>query len=224
MLTKLNDADIYDKKHTLRLLGNFNHKGHLCIVFELLDLNLRDTLTLYGKRAGLSLPAVRSYSYQLFIALYHLRKHSIAHLDSSPLLTSVKPDNLMINQNRKKLKLIDFGNAMFVDDIPRIADLLARYYKPPEVMVGFAWDFAIDIWSAACTLFEIYTGSILFTGCSDNQMLKQIFELKGCYNQRVLKKGAFIQDHFDIQNNTFMSVEIDALSRQVAKSNNIDCC
>lgn len=87
ILSKLNEADIYDKKHTLRLLGNFNHKGHLCIVFELLDLNLRDTLTLYGKRVGLSLPAVRSYAYQLFIALYHLRKHSIVHLDSSLDLT-----------------------------------------------------------------------------------------------------------------------------------------
>lgn len=82
ILTKLNEADIYDKKHTLRLLGNFYHKGHLCIVFELLDLNLRDTLTLYGKRVGLSLPAVRSYAYQLFIALYHLRKNNIVHLDS----------------------------------------------------------------------------------------------------------------------------------------------
>lgn len=127
----------------------------------------------------------------------------------------------MISQNKKKLKLIDFGNAMFVEDIPRISDLLARYYKSPEVMVGFAWDFGIDMWSAACSLFELFTGSILFTGMSDNQMLKQIFELKGCYNQRVLRKGAFIQEHFDMQTNTFMSVEIDPLSRQV-ESHDVD--
>ena len=37
---------------------------------------------MYGKRVGLSLAAVRSYAYQLFIALYHLKKNNIVHLDS----------------------------------------------------------------------------------------------------------------------------------------------
>ena len=121
----------------------------------------------------------------------------------------------MISQNKKKLKLIDFGNALFVDNVPRIADLLARYYKPPEVMVGYGWDYAIDVWSAACSLFELYTGHVLFSGGSDNQMLKQIFELRGCYNQRVLKKALFVQDHFDLQKNLFLSFETDPISMQV---------
>ena len=88
-MTKLNDSDIYDKKHILRLLGKFYFKKHLCIVLEILDLNLRDTLNMYGKRVGLSLAAVRSYAYQLFIALYHLKKNNIVHLDSKlPLMQS----------------------------------------------------------------------------------------------------------------------------------------
>lgn len=103
---------------------------------------------------------------------------------------------------------------MFIDDVPHIADLLARYYKSPEVMIGYAWDFGIDMWSAACSLFELFTGSPLFTGNTDNQMLKQIFELRGCYNQKVLKRAIFIQDHFDLQANLFMSMEIDNITRQ----------
>lgn len=82
ILTLVNESDPFDKKHTLRMLGHFNHKGHLCLVFEVLDINLRDTLTLYGKRVGLSLSAVRSYAYQLFMALYHLKAQGILHLDS----------------------------------------------------------------------------------------------------------------------------------------------
>lgn len=121
----------------------------------------------------------------------------------------------MISQNKKKLKLIDFGNALFVEAIPRISDLLARYYKPPEVMVGYGWDFAIDVWSAACSLFELFTGNVLFSGNNDNHMLKQIFELRGCYNQKVLKKAMFVQEHFDVQKNLFLSVETDPISKQV---------
>lgn len=78
----MNESDPFDKKHILKMLGNFQHKGHLCIVFEILDINLRDTLTLYGKRVGLSVSAVRSYAYQLFVALYHLKSQGILHLDS----------------------------------------------------------------------------------------------------------------------------------------------
>jgi serine/threonine-protein kinase PRP4 len=214
-LTKLNDSDIYDKKHILRLLGQFINKGHLCIVFELLDLNLRDTLTLYGKKVGLSLAAVRSYAYQLFIALYHLKKNKIVHLDSKLLLTLVKPDNLMITQNKKKLKLIDFGNALMVDDIPRISELLARFYKAPDVLLGYSFDYGIDMWSAACSIFELYTGCILFNGRSDNEMVKQIMELRGGFTQRLLKKGLFVQDHFDMQTNLFLSVETDPITREV---------
>jgi serine/threonine protein kinase len=34
--------------------------------------------------------------------------------------------------------------------------------------------FGIDIWSVACSLFEIYTGRILFQGRDNNQTLKVV--------------------------------------------------
>lgn len=34
ILKKLNDADPQDKKHIVRLDRTFEHRGHLCIVFE----------------------------------------------------------------------------------------------------------------------------------------------------------------------------------------------
>ena len=120
----------------------------------------------------------------------------------------------MVSEDRKKCKLIDFGNAVFVDDIPRISELVARFYKPPEVIIGFGWDFSIDIWSAACTLFEIYTGFFLFTGSTDNEMLKQVMELRGGFAQRHIKKGIFSGDHFDIATNSFLSVEKDPVFKQ----------
>lgn len=34
LLRKLNEADPDDRYHCVRLLGDFEHKGHLCLVFE----------------------------------------------------------------------------------------------------------------------------------------------------------------------------------------------
>jgi serine/threonine-protein kinase PRP4 len=43
-LRKVNDEDPQDKQHIIRLLGSFDHKGHLCVVFEHMSKNLRDLL------------------------------------------------------------------------------------------------------------------------------------------------------------------------------------
>jgi hypothetical protein len=34
ILKKLNDADLEDKKHIVRMERTFEHRGHLCIVTE----------------------------------------------------------------------------------------------------------------------------------------------------------------------------------------------
>lgn len=34
ILRKLQEADPEDKKHVIRLLRTFEHRGHLCLVFE----------------------------------------------------------------------------------------------------------------------------------------------------------------------------------------------
>ena len=109
IINKLNETDPFDKKHVIRMGGTFIHKKHLCFVLELLNMNLRDAIRFYGRRVGLSLPAVRSYSYQIFKALSHLKKNRIVHAD-------IKPDNILINKSNETCKLTDFGNAVYVDD------------------------------------------------------------------------------------------------------------
>ena len=41
ILQRLADADADDRKHMIRLQRSFSHKGHLCMVFENLHINLR---------------------------------------------------------------------------------------------------------------------------------------------------------------------------------------
>lgn len=65
-----------------------------------------------------------------------------------------------------------------------------------DIVLGLNYDYAIDVWSVACSLFELYTGKILFPGHSNNQMLRLIMDTKGRFPIKMLK-GAFADQHFE---------------------------
>ena len=73
-VTLLNKVDPGDRKHIVRLHDAFDFQKHLCLVYELMDLNLRELLTKFGKGVGLSLEAVALYGRQLFTALALLHR------------------------------------------------------------------------------------------------------------------------------------------------------
>ena len=77
------------------------------------------------------------------------------------------------------------------------------------------YDFAIDVWSIGCTLYEMYTGKILFTGRTNNQMLRSMMECRGKFSHKLLRKGQFTNLHFDDMLN-FRSVEKDKITGRVS--------
>lgn len=88
----------------------------------------------------------------------------------------------------------------------------SRYYRAPEIVLGCPYDAAIDMWSAACTIFELYTGKILFQGKNNNDMLKLMMALKGRFPFRILKKGQFSNKYFD-NNFEFYAQEVDPVTK-----------
>ncbi|KAI0101608.1 kinase-like domain-containing protein [Nemania sp. FL0031] len=206
ILQKLNDADPESRKHIVKFERHFEHKGHLCLAFENLSLNLREVLRKFGNNIGINLSATRAYAHQIFVALAHLRKCSIIHAD-------LKPDNILVNETRNVLKICDLGTAIDRSDAATAHNeitpyLVSRFYRAPEIILGMPYDYAIDMWSIGCTLYELYTGKILFAGDSNNQMLKAIMEIRGKFSAKLYKRGELSHLHFDELGN-FVSAEQD---------------
>lgn len=206
ILKKLMDADPEDKKHLIRLHRSFEYRNHLCLVFESLSMNLREVLKRYGKDVGINIKAVRVYAQQLFLALSLLKKCNILHAD-------IKPDNILVTESKNTLKLCDLGSASDADDNDITPYLVSRFYRAPEIILGLPYDSALDVWSVGCTLYELYTGKILFPGRSNNQMLKHIMDVKGRFSAKMLRKGQFTEQHFDDQYN-FLSQEVDKVTNK----------
>lgn len=76
------------------------------------------------------------------------------------------------------------------------------------------YDYAVDMWSIGCTLYELYTGKILFTGDSNNQMLKAIMEIRGRLTPKLYKRGQLSAAHFDDMGQ-FVSIERDKVLNKV---------
>lgn len=177
------------------------------MVCEPLSMNLREVLKKYGKNVGLHIKAVRSYTQQLLLALKLLKKTGVLHAD-------IKPDNILVNESNLILKLCDFGSASYIHDNEITPYLVSRFYRAPEIILGLSYDYGIDMWSAGCTIYELYTGKILFSGKSNNHMLKFFMDLKGKIPNKIIRKGQFKDQHFD-QNCNFLSHEVDKLTERV---------
>ena len=128
----------------------FFHDGHVCSVYGLHGRSL-DT---FLDRSPLPLAEVKIIARQLLGALERMHRHGFAHTD-------VKPMNILYRRTpRPRALLSDLGNADNV--MRRGSNRSTRDYTPPEVLLGNPLDVRMDIWSLACTIFELVTGHDLF--------------------------------------------------------------
>lgn len=88
---------------------------------------------------------VRYYIYEVLKALDFCHSKGIMHRD-------IKPHNVMIDHQQRKLRVIDWGLAEFYhpkqDYNVRVA---SRYFKGPELLIPYNfYDYSLDIWSLGC--------------------------------------------------------------------------
>ena len=165
----------------MRFLHNFDFRGHICIVFELLGCSLYDVLKA-GEFKGLSLATIRTYATQILDALDFLRGPGvgIVHCD-------LKPENILVcRPGSTSIKLVDFGSSCLIGhtvvwcDVTHLLNaaqiyqyIQSRFYRSPEVMLGLTYSVEIDMWSAGCLLMELYTGRPIFNGTDERDQARR---------------------------------------------------
>ena len=82
--------DRNDDHHILRLKDTFIHRQHLCLVFELLSVNLYELIK-QNQFRGLSTTLVRVFAQQLLNGLCLLGKARLVHCD-------LKPENILLKK------------------------------------------------------------------------------------------------------------------------------
>lgn len=131
-----------------------------------------DFRTLYPTLSPLD---VKFYMHQLLQALDYAHSMGIMHRD-------VKPHNVMIDHEARKLRLIDWGLAEFyhkgVDYNVRVA---SRYFKGPELLVEYQrYDYSLDIWSFGAMFASlIFKKEPFFHGNSNTDQLVKIARVLG---------------------------------------------
>lgn len=186
-----NTFELLGQDKIVELKGHFMWKNHLCLVFELLSYNLYDLLRNTNFR-GVSLNLTRKFAQQMCTALLFLSSSdlNIIHCD-------LKPENILLcNPKRSAIKIVDFGSSCQLGQ--RIYQYIqSRFYRSPEVLLGIAYDMAIDMWSLGCILVEMHTGEPLFSGANEVDQMNKIVEVLGMPPKHILEMAHKARKFFD---------------------------
>ena len=66
-----------------------------------------------------------------------------------------------------------------------------------QVLLGYPYTVAIDMWSLGCMAAELFLGLPLFPGASEHDLLVRIVEMRGVPPDHVLAKAQHTKKYFE---------------------------
>lgn len=219
----------------VKMFEYFVFRNHLCISFELLGINLYEYLKLRFFQ-GLPMANIRDIGAQLVATLRLLHTQRVIHCDLKPenilikptatlstlslnrqsespsdksllLLTAQSATTAHANVRVEEICLIDFGSSC-LETTAIFTYIQSRFYRSPEVILGFPYSAAIDMWSLGCILVELHTGYPIFAGENESEQLACIMELLGTPSHDLLMHSRRRKHFFTETSNATTSLEI----------------
>jgi len=203
ILDNLKAHDKLEELPIIQLRSWFEHKGHICMVFEIYGLSLYDFLK-KNKYRGFVLEQTRSFAKQIFTAVSFMHDLTLIHTDLKPENILLENSSYTISKDSNKripdstdIKLIDFGSATFESDYHTTV-VSTRHYRAPEVILGLGWSYPCDVWSVGCILVELYTGDALFQTHENREHLAMMEKAFGPMPEHIVKTAdKHSQKYFD---------------------------
>ncbi|XP_028437295.1 homeodomain-interacting protein kinase 1-like [Perca flavescens] len=181
-----------NKSNLVTFLESFMHKGHMCLVLEILDTTLHNLMSERGRRP-LCLSEIRVISQQMLVALGALGSIGLMHAD-------IKPDNVMLVNHQLqpfRVKLIDFGSSTPVSRVKCGTTIQTLGYRAPEVILGLPLDEAVDMWSLGCVLAFLYLSKHLYPIRCEYDVMRVIVQMQGQPGDRLLDAGVHTKIFFN---------------------------
>lgn len=109
------------------------------LIMEFVDTGFDDFRDLYKTFTDYD---IRYYIYEILRGLDDCHSKGIIHRD-------IKPHNIMIDHEKRKLRIIDWGLAEFYHKCEEYnVRVASRYFKGPELLIGYrTYDYSLDMWS-----------------------------------------------------------------------------
>lgn len=162
-------------KNIVRLLDVFCAPREVVLVFELLEIDLRQYIRQRRhKGTNLSSQSVKTFMQQLTVGIEYVHAKGILHRD-------LRPSNILIDQDNN-LKIGSFGSATHVGlrNRQNTHEVIALWYRPPEILLGSqTYCRSADMWSCGCILGEMASGKPPFAGHAEIDQIFKIFHKLG---------------------------------------------
>lgn len=157
--------------NTVRLLDLVRDKQTKipCLVFQFIDATSWKSIEWEERDLQL-------YMYEVIRCLDFAHSVGIMHRD-------IKPDNIMIDHDRRKVTIIDWGLAEFYHPGTEYnVGVATRPFKGPELLVGYKmYDYSLDMWAVGCVMGQIMFNKApyMFYGTNNNDQLIKIAKVLG---------------------------------------------
>jgi casein kinase II subunit alpha len=166
------------------VLKNLSHKNIIALKDVVCDkssetyslifpyIRHKDTCEIFEK---MGLGEIKLYTRQILEALAYAHSRGIMHRD-------IKPQNMIINTDKKTLKIIDWGLAEFYHPEQEYSvRVSSRFYKGPELLVEYPYyDYSLDVWSFGVVLAEIVFKKMpFFSGLKNCEQIHELVRVMG---------------------------------------------
>lgn len=156
-LLEVSIMSTYKHPNLCHAIYSYVDYNYLYIFMESASSDLSNIIHTGDISKPFDLHIITSWCWQMTLGLACLHSINIIHAD-------IKSNNILL-MNDGSLKLTDFTlstRAISKSD-QYVHQCCTITHRPPECMLGGMWGFSADIWSLACTFYEVAARDLLVT-------------------------------------------------------------
>lgn len=182
----ISQSEMYGSHHTkynqelsvCNVIMNNPHRN-LIEIHDIIYTN-KNTFTVMEYCYNGSLDSILINPIKENVALYYLKQLALGVkylTDNNIMHRNIKPQNVMLTNNRLTLKITDFRLAKLKSEMTRSNTICGSpLYMAPEILNRLSYDDGIDVWSIGMIFYEMLFGIHPFRTCRDYEELRSASE------------------------------------------------